>query len=170
MDYESLQDLYLHELKDLYGVEKQIYRALPKVIKHASSPQLKQALEHHREQTKTQSERLDRIFERMGKSTRGSRCKAMDGMVEECEDWMDQEAQPEVMDSGLIAQMQRVEHYEMAAYGCARTYAQVLGLKEDEKLLDQTLHEEAETDKKLTSLAEKINAEAAAPAHAEHPA
>ena len=170
MDYESLQDLYLHELKDLYSVEKQIYRALPKVIKHASSKELKEALEFHKEQTHRQTERLDQIFERLGKSTRGSRCKAMDGIIEETEDWMDQEAAPEVMDAGLICQMQRIEHYEIAAYGCARTFANLLGEKQDEKLLDETLKEEGETDKKLTTLSEKINVEANKPEHAGHPA
>jgi ferritin-like metal-binding protein YciE len=160
MDYESLQDLYLHELKDLHSAEKQILRALPKMIKHAASPKLKEALEQHREQTRMHVERLDQIFERIGKTTRGTKCKGIEGILEEGEDWLDEEAQPEVLDAGIISAAQRVEHYEMAAYGCARTYANLLGNKEDERLLNQTLQEEGEADKKLTSIAERVNIQA----------
>ena len=160
MDYESLQDLYVHELKDLYSAEKQILRALPKLIKHATSPKLKQGLEEHREQTRGHAERLEQIFERLGKSTRGAKCKGIEGIIEEGEDWISEEANPEVMDAGIISAAQRVEHYEMAGYGCARTYASLLGNKEDEALLNQTLQEEGEADKKLTAVSEKINVQA----------
>ena len=164
MDYETLQDLYFHELKDLYSAEKQILRALPKITKNASSPALREGLEKHREETRIQMERLEQIFERHGKSTRGAKCKGTEGILEEAEDWIMEEAQPAVMDSGIIAMMQRVEHYEVAGYGCARTFANLLGLREDETLLNQTLQEEADADKKLTHVAERINAEAKKPA------
>lgn len=160
MDYETLQDLYFHELKDLYSAEKQILRALPKISKHVSSSALRDGLKQHLEETRIQLERLDQIFERHGKSTRGSKCKGTEGILEEAEDWTMEEAEPSVMDAGIISMMQRVEHYEMAGYGSARTYANQLGLKEDESLLNITLNEEAETDKKLTRVAEKINSEA----------
>ncbi|XHR28222.1 MAG: ferritin-like domain-containing protein [Chthoniobacteraceae bacterium] len=157
MDYESLQDLYFHELKDLYSAEKQILRALPKVAKHASSASLRDSLDQHREETRIQAERLEQIFERHGKSTRGAKCKGMEGVLEEVEDWIMEDAAPEVMDAGIIAGAQRVEHYEIAGYGCARTFATQLGFEEDELLLNQTLHEEGEADKKLTALSERIN-------------
>ncbi|MCX6967477.1 MAG: ferritin-like domain-containing protein [Verrucomicrobia bacterium] len=166
MDYETLNDLYFHELKDLYSAEKQILRAMPKVTKHVSSPALRDSLEQHREETRVQIERLEQIFERHGKSTRGAKCKGTEGVLEEAEDWIMEEAQPDVMDCGIISCMQRVEHYEIAGYGCARTYAQVLGFNEDESLLNLTLHEESETDKKLTHIAEKINQMAKEPEHA----
>ena len=160
MDYETLQDLYLHELKDLYSAEKQILRALPKMAKHAASPELRQAFEKHLQESRIHAERLEQIFERHGKATRGAKCKGIEGIIEENEGWLDENAQADVMDAGIISGAQRVEHYEIAGYGCARTYANLLGHRQDEELLAQTLHEEAETDKKLTSLAEKINVQA----------
>jgi ferritin-like metal-binding protein YciE len=159
MDYESLQDLFVRELKDLYSAEKQIIRALPKIIKHASSTELAHALEHHREETRVQAERLEQIFERLGKTPRGFKCKGVEGLLEETEDWLEQDASPELCDAGIIGQMQRVEHYEMAAYGTARAYANALGDTESENLLAQTLEEEGKADKKLTGIAEKINAQ-----------
>ena len=166
MDYETLQDLYFHELKDLYSAEKQILRALPKVIKHCASSALRDGLEQHREETRVHMERLELVFERRSKSTRGSKCKGTEGILEETEDWLMEEAQPEVMDAGIIAMLQRVEHYEIAGYGCARTYANLLGLHDDEALLAQTLHEESEVNNKLTHVAERINSAAKMPAHA----
>jgi len=165
MDYETLQDLYFHELKDLYSAEKQILRALPKAIKHASSAALRDAVEQHREETRIQLERLEQIFEHHGKSTRGAKCKGTEGILEETEDWLMEEAKSEVMDAGIIAMLQRVEHYEIAGYGCARTFANRLGLQEDESLLNATLHEEAEADKKLTHLSERINESAVMAEH-----
>ena len=162
MDYESLQDLFVRELKDLYSAEKQIIRALPKAIKHATNTELVHALEHHREETRVQAERLEQIFERLGKTSRGSKCKGMEGILEESEDWLEQEATPEITDAGLIGQIQRVEHYEIAGYGTARAFANALGDLESEKLLDLTLQEESETDRKLTAIADKVNAQARA--------
>jgi len=166
MDYETLNDLYFHELKDLYSAEKQILRAMPRIAKHVSSASLRDHLEQHREETRVQLERLEQLFERHGKSTRSAKCKGTEGILEEAEDWIMEEAQPEVMDCGIIAMMQRVEHYEIAGYGCARTYANLLGLQDDEAQLNLTLHEEAESDKKLTNIAERINIAAKMPEHA----
>jgi ferritin-like metal-binding protein YciE len=167
MDYETLQDLYFHELKDLYSAEKQIIRSMPKVVKHVSSPALRDCLEQHLEETNVQLQRLENLFDLHQKTTRGSKCKGTEGVLEEAEDWLMEEAQPDVMDAGIISMMQRVEHYEIAGYGCARTYAHLLGFKEDESLLQQTLEEESEADKKLTLIAERINKQAAAPEHAQ---
>ena len=160
MDYRSLQDLYVHELRDVYSAEKQIFRSMSKIIKHSTEPKLKEAVEHHREETRVQTERVEQILERLGKNTRGAKCRGMEGILEEAEDWMSENAEAELMDAGLISHLQRVEHYEIAAYGTLRTYAGLLGHKEDEKLLSQTLDEEGNTDKKLTSIAEEINAKA----------
>ena len=160
MDYESLQDLYVRELKDLHSAEKQILRAMPKMIKHTSSPQLRETLEAHREETRMQCERLEQIFERLGKAARGAKCRGMEGILEEADEWMTESADPALMDAGLISHLQRIEHYEIAGYGCARTYAGLLGHKEDEQMLSQTLDEEGNADKKLTTVAEQINAQA----------
>jgi len=162
MELESLQDLYIHELRDLYSAEKQITKTLPKLAKAATNKQLKEGFQLHLEQTKQHVERLEQILEKLGKSTRGEKCKGMEGLLEEGAKLLEEDAEPEVLDAGLISAAQRVEHYEIAGYGCARTYARVLGDKEGEKLLDQTLQEEGETDKKLTQLAESsINLDAA---------
>lgn len=160
MDYETLHDLYLRELKDIYSAEKKILRALPKAGRHARSPQLKEAIEKHTEETRMHIDRLEDIFERLGKSPRGGKCKSIEGIIEEAEDWMDEEALRDVMDAGIISALQRVEHYEIAVYGCLRTYATLLHHPEDEGLLQETLNEEADTDKALTLLAKQINVQA----------
>ncbi|HVS00076.1 MAG TPA: ferritin-like domain-containing protein [Thermoanaerobaculia bacterium] len=163
MEIDNLRKLYVEELKDLHSAERQILQALPKMAKKASNPQLKAAFEQHLEVTRMQVERLDKIFERMGKKGTGKKCKAMEGLVEEGKEMMEEDMAPEVMDAALIAAAQRVEHYEMAGYGTVRTYARVLGEDQDAKLLQQTLDEEGEADKLLTKLAESsINVEAAA--------
>jgi len=166
MDYETLQDLYFRQLKDLYSAEKQILRTSPKIAKHASSASLRDGIEQHQEETRVQMERLEQIFEWHGKSSRGANCKGMEGILEELEDWVMEDAEPEVLDAGLIAMEQRVEHYEIAAYGVARAYAEALGFEEDQSLLNQTLHEEGEMDKKLTHTSERLNAAAIAPSRA----
>jgi ferritin-like metal-binding protein YciE len=163
MKLNSLQDLYIEELRDLYSAENQITKALPKMAKAASSPKLKTAFEEHLEQTKGHVERLETIFKKLGKSPTGKTCAAMKGLVEEGSELIDEkdDADPAVLDAGLIAAAQRVEHYEMAGYGSVRTFAQLLGENEAADLLQQTLDEEGETDKKLTSLAENVvNAQA----------
>lgn len=160
MDYQSLQDLYIHELKDLYSAEKQIIRALPKMIRHVTNPKLRDGLERHLEETKTHLERLETIFNRMGRSTRGAKCRGIEGIIEEAAHWLECEASPEVMDAGIIACAQKVEHYEMAGYGTVRTFAGLLGCREDESLLDKTLQEEGKADKALTAASDKINPKA----------
>ena len=156
MEMESLQDLLVDQLKDLYNAENQLVKALPKMAKAASNPQLQKAFTTHLEETKGHVERLEQVFEELGMAAKGKTCKAMKGLIEEGKEMMDEDAEPEVMDAGLIAAAQRVEHYEMAGYGCVRTYAELLGNKQAAKLLQQTLDEEGKTDKLLTSLAEKV--------------
>jgi ferritin-like metal-binding protein YciE len=161
MSLATMRDLYVHELKDLYSAENQIIKALPKMARTASSEELRAAFEEHLEQTKEHARRLETIFEGMEMSARGKKCKAVEGLIEEGKQTMEQDAEPSVLDAALIAAAQRVEHYEIAGYGCARTYARLLGEDEAAELLQQTLDEEGETDKKLTDLAERaINLEA----------
>ena len=165
MEMDSLRKLYVDELKDLYSAEKQILQALPRMAKKAKNAQLKQAFELHVQETQKQVERLDQVFEMLGKSPRGKKCKGMEGLLEEGKEMMQEEMEPEVMDAALISAAQRVEHYEIAGYGTVRTYAQLLGEDKHVKLLQQTLEEEGNTDKKLTQLAEtSINVEAMAEA------
>ena len=158
----SLQDLFLDELKDLHNAERQIIAALPKMQKAASNPDLQAAFEEHLEQTKEHVNRLEQVFDIIGEKVQGKTCRAMQGIVEEAKEMMEEKgSDPSVMDAALIACAQRVEHYEIAAYGCVRTYARMLGYNDAEKLLQQTLDEEAETDEKLSALAEtSINVEA----------
>jgi len=165
MELDSLQKLYVEELKDLYSAEKQILQALPKMVKKATHPQLKAAFQEHLEVSQGHLQRLDQIFDALGKSPRGKKCKAMEGLIEEGKETMQEDMDDDVMDAALIAAAQRVEHYEIAGYGTVRTYAQLLGDKNAAKLLQQTLDEEGDADKKLTQLAESsINVEAMAEA------
>lgn len=159
MSVDTVEKLLIDELKDLYSAEKQITRALPKMAKNAENDQLKQAFELHLKQTEGQIERLDRIFEILGKSSSGKTCKGMQGLIEEGSETME-ETEGEVRDAAMICAAQKVEHYEMAGYGSARTWAQQLGQKEIADLLQETLDEEGETDHKLTQLAGKINKQA----------
>jgi ferritin-like metal-binding protein YciE len=156
MALDSLHDLYVAELKDLYNAEHQILRALPKMAKAASASELKQAFQEHITVTQGQVERLDKIFERLGVSPKGKKCAAMEGLVEEGSEIIDEDGEPAVKDAALIAAAQRVEHYEIAGYGCVRTFARVLGYARDEKLLQTTLDEEGEADHALTELAESV--------------
>ena len=153
MPMQSLQDLFEDELKDTYNAEKQILKALPRMAKKASSDALRDAFELHEEETREHVQRLEQIFKLMGKPARGKACKAMQGIVEEGKEMMEEDMEPEVMDAALIASAQRVEHYEIAAYGTLRTFAKQLGEKEIAQLLQETLDNEGETDKKLTKLA-----------------
>lgn len=163
MELETLKDLYIAELKDLYSAEKQIIKALPKMVKAASNEQLAAGFATHLEETKEHAVRLERILASHDQTTRGPKCKGMEGVLAEGAEMIEEEGDDEVRDAGLIAAAQRVEHYEMAGYGCARTYARLLGDKEGEKLLQTTLDEESSTDKKLTKLATSvINVAAAA--------
>jgi ferritin-like metal-binding protein YciE len=158
---KSLRELYVEELKDLYNAEQQILKALPKMMRAASDRELQRAFAQHEKQTQRQVKRLDRIFRQLGETPRGKKCKGMEGLLEEGKDLMQERPEPEVLDAGLIAAAQRVEHYEIAGYGTVRAYAQLLGEEEHASLLQETLDEEGETDKKLTALAESsINIEA----------
>jgi ferritin-like metal-binding protein YciE len=158
---ETLKDLFVEELRDLYSAEKQIIKALPKMRKAANSDQLKAAFEEHLEQTKGHVARLEEIFETLGEKPTGKTCKAMEGLVEEGSEMIAEKAEPAVKDAGLIAAAQRVEHYEMAGYGTARTFAEHLKMNAAVKLLQETLDEEEATDEKLTTLAEtNINLQA----------
>jgi len=156
MELNTLKDLYIHELKDLYSAEKQIIKALPKLAKAASNPDLAAGFKLHLEETKEHAARLEKILSSHGQTTRGPKCKGMEGVVTEGAEMIEEEADEEVRDAGLIAAAQRVEHYEMAGYGTARTYAELLGDKEGAKLLQTTLDEEAATDEKLTDLATSV--------------
>jgi ferritin-like metal-binding protein YciE len=162
MELESLQDLFVEELKDVYHAEKQLIKALPKMAKAASSEDLKAALENHLEETEEHIQRLEQVFELMGKKPATKVCKGMQGLVEEGKEIIEEDAEDEVKDAGLICAAQKVEHYEIAAYGCLRTYARVLGNREIEKILQRTLDEEGAADQKLTELADsRINIAAA---------
>jgi ferritin-like metal-binding protein YciE len=163
MQIDSLQKLYVEELRDLHSAERQILQALPKMIKAASSPDLKTALQEHLEITKEQLARLDQIFEALGKKGTGKKCKGMEGVIADGKEILEEDMAPEVLDAAIISAAQHVEHYEMAGYGTVRTYAELLGDKAAMKLLQTTLDEEGDADKKLTALAQKINVEAEAP-------
>jgi ferritin-like metal-binding protein YciE len=156
MALESLQELYLEQLRDLHSAERQIIDALPKMIEKTSHPELRRGFELHLRQTEEQLRRLEEIARRIGKDLGGHKCKGMEGLLEEGEELMKERADSDVLDAALIAAAQRVEHYEMAGYGCARTYARLLGLEDDAKTLQRTLDEEGETDHKLTELAERV--------------
>ena len=152
---KTLRDLYIHELKDIYSAEKQLTKALPKMIKATNSDELRQAFKDHLDETERHVERIEKIFESYEKKPGGEKCKAMEGLVKEGEDFIkeNKDADPDVLDAGLIAAAQRVEHYEIAAYGTAITYAKSLGEKEAAEILGQTLEEEKGADKTLTKVA-----------------
>ena len=162
MKLETLQDLYIHELKDLYSAEQQLTKALPKMAKASSNPKLADGFKMHLEQTREHAVRLEKVLSSHGQTTRGKKCKGMEGLIAEGAEMIEEEAEDDVRDAGLISAAQRVEHYEMAGYGCARTYAEILGDKEGARTLQKTLDEETQTDKKLTDLAKSaINISAA---------
>jgi ferritin-like metal-binding protein YciE len=163
MKIDNLQKLYVEGLRDLHSAERQIIQALPKMIKGASSPELKAALEEHLSVTKEQLGRLDQIFERLGKKGTGKKCKGMEGIIAEGKEMLEEDMTPEVLDAAIISAAQHVEHYEMAGYGTARTYAELLGDTQAMKLLQTTLDEEGDADKTLTMLAQRINVEAEDP-------
>ncbi len=164
---ENLRELLVHELKDLYSAETQLLKALPKMAKAATDEDLVAAFEEHLEQTQGQVERLDRIFELLEEKPRGKTCEAMKGLITEGQEVISEDATDEVKDAALIAAAQKVEHYEIAGYGTVRTFANLLGEREIADLLQETLDEEGETDKKLTEIAEALNVEALAGAEEE---
>jgi ferritin-like metal-binding protein YciE len=160
MKPNSLQELYVEQLRDLYDAEQQIIKALPEMIESATAEDLKQGLTEHLEVTKVQVTRLENIFKDLGQKAKGEKCQGMKGVIEEGSDLIDEIEDPDVRDAAIIASAQRVEHYEMAGYGTARTFATLLEDDEASQLLQQTLDEEREADQKLTELAEEINVNA----------
>ena len=155
MKLETLRDLFVDELKDLYSAEHQLLKALPKMAKAASAAELKRAFESHLKETKGQVARLEQVFASLDVRPRGKKCKAMEGLVEEGAELMEEDADADVMDAGLIAAAQRVEHYEMAGYGTARAFAEHLGNAKVARLLQQTLDEESAADEKLSAISLK---------------
>jgi ferritin-like metal-binding protein YciE len=161
MKMPTLDILLEEELKDIYSAEKQLLKALPKLAKRASSPELKSALEEHVQVTKRQTERLEQVFEELGKSAKAKTCAAMKGLIEEAQEMLSEDAADSVMDAAIIGCAQKVEHYEIASYGTVKTWAERVGQDRAAKLLDQTLQEEGEADKRLTGIAESmVNEEA----------
>jgi ferritin-like metal-binding protein YciE len=163
MELDTLKDLYIDEIKDLYSAEKQLVKALPKMAKAAKDPQLQQAFRTHLRETAEHAARLEQICKDLGVSPRGKKCVGMEGLIEEGSELIKEGADPDVLDAGLISKAQHVEHYEIAGYGTVRTYARQLGFENHADLLQQTLDEEGRTDHLLTELAESgINVEAEA--------
>jgi ferritin-like metal-binding protein YciE len=162
MKLNTLEQLYLSELRDLYSAENQLLKALPKMAKGATSPELKDAFEQHLEQTKGHVERLEELFQQLQESPKGKTCHGMKGLIEEGSEILKEDGEGSVLDAGIIVAAQKVEHYEIASYGSVRTFANLLGKGEDAKLLQSTLDEESETNEILNGLAESVvNPEAA---------
>lgn len=159
---KNLEDLFKHELKDLYSAEDQIIQALPKMAEKASNSQLRDGFKTHLEETKKQKQRLEEVCKELNFDPKGETCKAMQGLVKEGEEIMKEKADPEVMDAALIAAAQRIEHYEIAGYGTVCTYAEQLGYTDIKKKLGETLEEEKRTDEKLTKVASRVNEKAEA--------
>jgi ferritin-like metal-binding protein YciE len=154
MQVNTLKDLYVEQLRDLYSAETQLVDALPKMASAASSSDLKKAFQDHLQETRNQKQRLEQIFSEMGSSPQGETCQAMEGLIKEGEEAIQLQGDPTVRDAALIAAAQRVEHYEMAGYGTVRTFADELGFGNAKSLLQRTLDEEGTANKKLTSIAE----------------
>ena len=158
MALESLNELFVEQLRDLYDAENQLIKALPKMAEGANSDELREGFEEHLEQTRGHAQRIEQIFEQLGEKVKGKKCKGMEGLIKEGSETLEEDISDEnVRDAAIIAAAQRVEHYEIAGYGTARTFANLLGEDEAASLLEQTLEEEKETDAKLTQLAEGIN-------------
>ncbi len=156
MKLESLKQLYTEQLRDLYDAENRIVDALPKMAGAAKHPELREAFNEHLDQTKGHTRRLEQVFEKLGEKASRQECEAMKGIIREGEQVLKAKGDSDALDAGLIAAAQRVEHYEMAGYGCARTYANTLGFSDQAELLQKTLDEEGETDHRLTRLAERV--------------
>ncbi|MGH9739567.1 MAG: ferritin-like domain-containing protein [Candidatus Acidiferrales bacterium] len=158
---EGLRELYVDELRDLYDAEHRLIKALPKMAKAADSEELRSGFEHHLQQTKGHAQRLEQIFESMGEQAKAKKCKGIEGIVDESSELLGEDFKGAVKDAAIIASAQRVEHYEIAAYGSVRSFAEQLGETKAASLLQQTLNEEKETDAKLTQMSQSINALAA---------
>lgn len=157
MRFQTMQDFYTHELRDLLNAETQLEKAMPKMIDKAHSPRLKNALKNHLSETKEQRSRLENLLKDLGADGKREPCEAMQGIIKEAEDVLGADGEPEVIDAALISMGNRVEHYEMAGYGSARTHAEMLGLREHAKTLQQSLDEEGAADKTLTQIAKETN-------------
>lgn len=164
MELDTLEKLYIDELKDLWSAEKQILEALPKMIRAANARSLKQAFTRHLKPSRQHKKRLERILKGLDMSSRGKHCGGMEGLIKEGAELIKERPEPEVLDAGLITAAQHVEHYEMAGYGTVRTWARLLGYNDQANLLQRTLNEEGDTDKGLTRLAKRIKVEAKRPA------
>ena len=160
MAKDSLRELYVNELKDLYNAETQLVKALPKMAKAASNAELRQGFEEHLRQTSEHVSRLEQIFDLLGEKPTGKKCLGMEGLVKEGAETISEDYEDALMDAAIIGAAQRVEHYEIAGYGTVRAFAELLGENEHVSLLEQTLEEEKETDEKLTQLAKRINSQA----------
>ena len=160
MEHRALKKLYVDELKDIYNAENQMAKALPKMAKAATSKELSTGFEEHLQQTRGHVQRLEQIFKELGEKPTGKKCKGMEGLVAEGQEMMEEDFEDDLMDAALISAAQRVEHYEIAAYGTVKTYAELLGEENAVTLLEQTLEEEKETDQKLSDLASDINVKA----------
>src|SRR6059058_4787724 len=156
MKLDTLEKLYISELRDLYSAENQLLKALPKMAKGASSPELKDAFEKHLEQTKGHIERIEQLFEQLDESPKGKTCHGMKGLIEEGSEILEEDGEESVLDAGIIVAAQKVEHYEIAGYGSVRTFAQLLGKDRSAELLQTTLDEESEANELLNKLAEDI--------------
>ena len=156
MKLDSLQKLFVEQLRDVYNAENQLLKALPKMAKNASSDELRQAFEDHLEATKEHVERLEQVFKDLDEKPKGKTCQGMKGLVEEGSEILEQDGEESVLDAGMIAAAQKIEHYEIATYGTLRTWANLLGQDDTAELLQQTLDEEGDTDKRLNELAEDI--------------
>jgi ferritin-like metal-binding protein YciE len=154
MSLDTLHDLMVHELKDLYSAERQLIRALPRMSKNATSDELRTAFDDHLAETEEQVSRIEQILESFGETTGRQKCAGMEGLIEESKSLMEEEIDPEVLDAGLIVSAQKVEHYEIAAYGAVCEYARIMGHTDALRLLEQTLEEEKNADRKLNALAE----------------
>jgi len=162
MEMSNLQDLWVENLRDLYSAENQILKALPKAAKKVQNEELRTALEDHVEETQGHVQRIEQIMQKLGEKPGGKKCHGMEGLLEEAKELMSEDPEPEVLDAGLIVDCQKVEHYEIAGYGSAVTFAKLLGNEEAARMLAQTLDEEKATDEKLTAIAESaINVQAA---------
>jgi ferritin-like metal-binding protein YciE len=157
MSVESLEQLFVHELKDIYSAEKQILKALPSMARAASNPELKEAFESHRKQTEGHVDRIETIFESLEGKPSGKKCVGMEGLLEEAAGAIQEDMPEPLLDAALIGAAQKVEHYEIAAYGTVRAFAERLGMKEAARLLQQTLDEEFQSDKALTAIAKHVN-------------
>jgi ferritin-like metal-binding protein YciE len=160
MSVSTMEELLIDELKDIYNAEKQITKALPKMVKAAASEELRDAFQSHLQETEGHVQRLEQVFEILGKAARGKTCHGMQGVLEEGAEVIEEAEKSPLRDAALISAAQRVEHYEMAAYGAVREYARILGQDEIVSLLEETLQEEKAADEKLTSIAESVNSEA----------